>query len=465
MPSDRHSTRQADAMGTAPMWRLLLQMAFPPMLAIIVMALYSIIDRAFVGNVVGVAGLSGLSAAFPAQMLAVGLGLLTGLGGMSVLSRALGAGDYRRASRVIGAALAILIPLYALLAGVGLAQLDAVIGLLGASPDTAGYARQYLIIILPGSILPMLVMTANNFLMAEGRPLAATLVLSGGAVVNVILDALFILVLDWGIAGAAAATVAAQGLSVLYAAWFYLSGRSALRITADALRPRPDLLGQIVALGMPICVIEVARAIVVVVINNILSRYAGGDGYIALLGVINSVLEFALAPFIGAALAYLPLAAYNYGARNYQRVRQAIWQSCLGATLAGAIMAAVLLPLAGPLVRLFAGADALPPEAAAALRVTLLALPIVGVEFISSIAFQALGKALPSLALTIAQRILLLLAWVFALSYAVGVWGVWWSFPATDASALVLGIGALALVWRRVERWGEADHARRIQAG
>lgn len=452
-------------MGTAPMWRLLLQMALPPTLAIIVMALYSIIDRAFVGNVVGVAGLSGLSAAFPAQMLAVGLGLLTGLGGMSVLSRALGAGDYRMASRVIGAALAILLPIYALLASVGMAQLDAVIGLLGASPDTAGYARQYLIIILPGSILPMLVMTANNFLMAEGRPLAATLVLSGGAIVNVILDALFILVLDWGITGAAAATVAAQGLSVLYAAWFYLSGRSALRITADALRPRTALMGQIIALGMPICIIEVARSIVVVVINNILSRYAGGDGYIALLGVINSVLEFALAPFIGAALAYLPLAAYNYGARNYRRVRQAIWQSCLGATVAGAAMAAVLLPLSGPIIRLFAGADALPPEAAAALRVSLLALPIVGVEFISSIAFQALGKALPSLLLTIAQRILLLLAWVFALSSAVGVWGVWWSFPATDISALALGVGALALVWRRVERWGDADSTRRQHSG
>ena len=446
------------------MWRLLLQMAFPPMLAIIVMALYSIIDRAFVGNVVGVAGLSGLSVAFPAQMLAVGLGLLTGLGGMSVVSRALGAGDYRLASRVIGASLAILIPIYAVMAGVGLAQLDAIIGLLGASPDTAGYARQYLVIILPGSILPMLAMTANNLFMAEGRPIAATLVLSGGAVVNVILDAVFILMLDWGVTGAAAATVLAQGISVLYAAWFYWSGRSALRITADALRPRPALLGQVIALGMPICIIEVGRSIVIVVINNILSRYAGGDGYIALLGVINSVLEFALAPFIGAALAYLPLAAYNYGARNYRRVRQAIWQSCLGATAAGAIMAGILLPLSGPLVGLFAGDNALPPEAGAALRVALLALPIVGVEFISSIAFQALGKAWPSLALTIAQRILLLLAWVFALSYAIGVWGVWWSFPATDASALVMGFGALVLVWRRVERWGEAENARKVRA-
>ncbi len=455
----------AHAMGRAPMWRLLLQMAFPPTLAVIVMALYSIVDRAFVGNIVGVDALSGLSAAFPAQMMAVGLGLLTGLGGMSVASRALGAGDARQASRVIGAALAILLPAYLLLAGAGLARLDAIIDLLGASSDTAGYARQYLVIVLPGSVFVMLTMTANNLFMAEGRPIAATAVLVGGAVANVMLDALFIVALGWGVAGAAAATVVAQGLAAGYAAYFYLSGRSALRITPDALRPRPALVRETLALGAPICIIEVARSVVVVVINNILSAYPGGDGYIALFGVINAALEFALAPFIGAALAYLPLAGYNYGARRYGRVRQAIWQSCLGATAAGALMAAALLPLSGRIIGLFAEGDALPPEAGAALRVALLALPVVGIEFVSSIAFQAMGKAWPSVALTITQRVIMLLVWVFALSEVFGVWGVWWSFPATDVSGMLLGVGALALVWRRVARWGEGDYGRRGEGG
>ena len=448
-------------MGSAPMWRLLLQMAFPPMLAIIVMALYSIVDRAFVGNVVGVDALSGLSAAFPVQMAAVGLGLLTGLGGMSVISRALGARDTRQASRVIGSSLAILVPVYAIATFAGLARMDELVRVMGASADTAGYCRQYLVIILPGSILSMLAITANNLFMAEGRPIPATVVLAGSAIVNVILDALFILVFGWGVSGAAAATVLAQGLAVLYTVWFYLSGGSALRITGDALLPRIGLLREVIALGLPICIIEVARSIVVVVINNILSQYQGGDGYIALFGVINSVLEFALAPFIGAALAYLPLAAYNYGAGNYDRVRQAIWQSCLGATVAGVIIVAALIPLAGRIIGLFAEDDALPPEAGDALRVVLLALPIVGIEFISSIAFQALGKAWPSVVLTVAQRVVLLLAWVFALSHLLGVWGVWWSFPATDVGAMLLGAGALALVWRRVDGWGATETTRR----
>ena len=299
--NSEQSTRQADAMGSAPMWRLLLQMAFPPMLAIIVMALYSIVDRAFVGNVVGVDALSGLSAAFPVQMAAVGLGLLTGLGGMSVISRALGARNARQASRVIGSSLAILVPIYLFATAVGLARMDELARVMGASPDTAQYCRQYLVIILPGSLLSMMAVTANNLFMAEGRPLPATIVLAGGAIINIVLDALFILVFGWGITGAAAATVAAQGLTVLYTGWFYLSGRSALTITPDALLPRPGLLREILALGLPICIIEVARSIVVVVINNILSQYQEGDAYIALFGVINSVLEFALAPFIGAA--------------------------------------------------------------------------------------------------------------------------------------------------------------------
>lgn len=447
-------------MGSAPMWKLLLQMAFPPMLAIIVMAMYSIVDRAFVGNVVGVDALSGLSAAFPVQMAAVGLGLLTGLGGMSVISRALGARDSRQASRVIGASLAILIPIYAVATVVGLARMDELVRAMGASPATAEYCRQYLVVILPGSLLSMLAVTANNLFMAEGRPMPATVVLAGGAVANVALDALFILVFGWGITGAAVATVLAQGLAVLYTGWFYLSGRSALRVSADALIPRVGLLREVFALGLPICIIEVARAIVVVIINNILSRFEGGDGYIALFGVINSVLEFALAPFIGAALAYLPLAAYNYGAGNYDRVRQAIWQSCLGATVGGIIIVAALMPFAGQIIGLFAEDDALPPEAGDALRVVLLALPIVGIEFISSIAFQALGKAWPSVLLTVAQRILLLLAWVFALSHVFGVWGVWWSFPATDLGAMLLGVGALLLIWRKVDGWGRREQSR-----
>ena len=449
-------------MGAAPMWRLLLKMAFPPMLAIIVMALYSIVDRAFIGNVVGVDALSGLSAAFPIQMASVAIGLLTGLGGMSVVSRALGARDSLRASRVIGSSLAILIPVYLVAVAAGLTHLDDLAGWMGASAHTIEYADQYLAIILPGSLLTMVAMTLNNLLMAEGRPATATIVLAGGAIVNVALDAVFILVFGWGVTGAAVATVLAQALAVLYGAWFYLSGRSALRITADALLPRFPLMREILALGAPICIIEIARSIVVVVINNILSQYPGGDGYIALFGVINAVLEFALAPFIGAALAYLPLAAYNYGAGYYHRVRQAIWQSCLGATVGGAIMVAVILPVAGHIVTLFSTREALPAESGIALRIALLALPIVGIEFISSIAFQALGMAWPSVVLTIAQRVVLLLAWVFGLSHVFGVWGVWWSFPATDLGAMLLGLGALILVWKRVDRWGRHATRRRF---
>ena len=441
-------------MGTAPMWFLLLQMAFPPTLAIVVMALYSIVDRAFVGNVIGVDALSGLSAAFPAQMTAVALGLLTGLGGMSVVARALGAQDTGRASRVIGTSLAIILPIYLAMTVAGMVWLDELVSLMGASAETAPYARAYLRIILPGGILTMLAIMANNLLMAEGRPGPATVILAGGAIANVILDALFILVFGWGITGAAAATVLAQGLTMAYTIWFYLSGRSALNVTGDALRPRIGLAREILALGLPICIIEIARSIVVVVINNILGQYEGGDGYIALFGAINSVLEFALAPFIGVAMAYLPLAAYNYGAGNFHRIRQAIWQSCAGATIAGILMNAALLPLSDAIINLFAERAALPPESGAALRIVLLALPIVGVEFISSIAFQALGKAWPSVALTITQRVVMLLLWVFALSEWLGAWGVWWSFPATDLSAMVLGVGALALIWRRVDRWG-----------
>ncbi len=460
MSDEPQLTAQAEAMGTAPMWRLLATMSGPPTLAIIVMALYSIVDRAFVGRAVGVDALSGLSAAFPAQLLAVGLGLLPGLGGMSVISRALGAHRSRLASRVLGSSLVIVLPLYLALVVVALTQLEPLLGLLGTSDITAPHARQYLVIILPGSLLVMIAMSCNQYLMAEGRPAIAMILLAGGALLNIALDALFVLVLGWGVAGAAAATVIAQGTVVVYLIAFYASGRSALTVSRDALLPRVGLAWEIITLGLPICFIEVARSFIVVIINNILSGFDNGDAYIALFGVVNSVLEFALAPFIGVALAYLPLAAYNYGARRYDRVRQAIWQSCLGATVAGALIIAILIPLSGTIIKLFTEPGALPPEAASVMRVVLMALPIVGIEFVSSIAFQALGKAWPSVVLTVTQRIIVLLIYLGAFASAYGVWGVWWSFPATDVTALILGVGALAIIWKRVERWGESDAVR-----
>ena len=447
-------------MGTAPMWRLLATMSVPPTLAIVVMAMYSIVDRAFVGNAVGVDALSGLSAAFPAQLLAVGLGLLTGLGGMSVISRALGARNVALASRVVGSALAITVPLYLVVAVVGLTQLQSLVDLMGASTETAVYARQYLVIILPGSLLVMVSMTCNNFLMAEGRPPIAMLLMAGGAVINIALDALFVLVLGWGVSGAAAATVISQGVAVGYMVWFYLSGTQRLENQPRCAVPqtRADLADHYV--GSANLHHRGCPQFLVVVINNILSGYANGDGYIALFGAINSVLELALAPFIGVALAYLPLAAYNYGARRYDRVRQAIWQSCVGAVIAGAILIGVIAAMSAYVIRIFAEPGALPAEASSALRVVLIALPIVGVEFVSSISFQALGKAWQSVALTITQRVIFLLAFLSVMSATLGVWGVWWSFPATDIAATLLGCGALAIVWRRAERWGEADYIR-----
>ena len=265
-----------------------------------------------------------------------------------------------------------------------------------------------------------------------------------------------------GITGAAAATVLAQGLAVLYIAWFYLSGRSALSITFDALRPRLGLGREIVALGLPIFIIEAARSIVVVVINNILARYADGDAYIALFGVINSVLEFALAPFIGVALAFLPLAAYNYGARNYPRIRQAMWQSCVGATVAGTLMIAVLLPLCGHIIRLFAEANALPSEAADA-PARCSARPAHrgrGVLQLRRLSGSGQGVAVGGAHRHPARRVPALLG-VHPIRH-VGFWGVWWSFPVTDVSAMFLGFVALALVWRRAGKMGEADFNRRI---
>jgi len=206
------------------MWFLLLQMSFPPMMAIIVMALYSIVDRAFIGNVVGVDALSGLSAAFPAQIAAVAIGLLPGLGGMSVVSRALGARDTRQASRAIGSCLAILAPIYLIIAAAGLLRLDELTTALGASSNTAPYAREYLLIILPGGIFTMLAIAANNLFMAEGRPGSATIVLAGGAILYDTSNVLHHYPEDRHV-GAALQLFASVALLFWYILQFFLSSR------------------------------------------------------------------------------------------------------------------------------------------------------------------------------------------------------------------------------------------------
>ena len=398
------------------------------------------------GNVIGVDALSGLSAAFPAQIAAVAVGLLPGLGGMSVVSRALGARDTRQASRVIGSSLLILAPIYLAMTIAGLLNLDALTGLMGASANTAPYAREYLVIILPGGILTMLAIMANNLLMAEGRPGSATIILAGGAIANVILDALFIVVFGWGITGAAAAHRARAGIGGPIRCVVLSLGKQRTHrlLRCNASPTRTDAGNRCVGFAH-----LHYRS------RPLDSRHRDQQHPEPIPGrrrLHRPVRRDQLGPGIRAGPVHWHCAGVSRPRRLQLRREElpahpgrAIWQSCLGATVAGALVIAVLLPVSGYLIALFAETDALPAEAAGALRVALLALPVVGVEFVGSVAFQALGKAWPSVVLTVTQRVVLLLIWVIALSEVLGVWGVWWSFPRNGRQRHVPGVWSAGL--------------------
>lgn len=443
-------SRKSTKLGTEPISTLLVQQAVPASIGILVMSLNMIVDTIFVGRWIGSMGISAITVVVQPTFFIAAIGLALGIGGSSVLSRALGAGNYNKALKVFGNQLSLTLTISGALAILGLVFQDSLIEFFGAAPAFKELALTYYRIVLYGIVMLALCMMGNNVIRAEGKPKFAMYAMLLPAIGNIIMDYILIKVFGMGMEGAAWATFISYGICFGFIFWFFVF-KSELRLKSKSLLLDTKLVKEIAGLSF----VTLARQGVIAVLGILLIRVliAHGDPLdVASYGIISRMLMFALFPVIGVNQGFLPIAGYNYGARQYGRVRESIQTSIKYSGILALVIFMLIMAFPSSLVSLFiSNADTLDADTLAnnaeimrrtpnALRWVFAATPVIVIQLIGTSYFQAIGKATPALLLGLTKQGFFLIPLLLLLPNFLGVFGVWVSFPIADVlSTLVTG--------------------------
>lgn len=444
-PSRNHILADENIGGL--LWRL----SIPATVGMTVMATYNLVDAIFIGRGVGTLGIAGLAICFPVQLAVMSVGHLIGMGGASIISRALGARDEARAHRTLGNVLTLALLFGACITGVGFGFLDEILRLFGATEAILPYAREYLSIVLWGSAFRCYVMSHNSIIRSEGRARVAMSTMLIGAGVNIVLDPILIFGLNMGMRGAALATVIAQGCTTAFIAGYFATGRSGLSMRFSDMRLSFRIVRETLAVGAASFSRMAAGSLLIVILNHILGHY-GGNLAIAAYGVIGRLLQFSFMPVIGFAQALQPVAGFNYGAGRFAMAKRALRVSCVRSTLLAAGAFVVLMTLARPLIGLFTRDEELIALAVPALRTVAAAFPVVGIQVMGASMFQAFGRAVPAVVLSLARQIIFLIPLVIVLPLLFGLSGVFAAFPAADVLATAITVLMLVREFARLDR-------------
>lgn len=448
-------------LATQGIGKLLLRLSLPAMIGMFVMALYNVVDTIFIGQVVGPLGIAGLTIVFPVQMIVMGLGMIVGIGGGSVISRALGAGDRERAERTLGNSVLFVIILGVLIPAVGLTNLTSWLKLFGASETILPFAIPYLEVILLGTFFQVFAMGVSQLVRAEGNARVPMVSMMLGAGLNIGLDAIFILALDMGVQGAAIATVLAQIVSSLYILHYYLFRNSTLKIKLKSLAPEGSVLREIAAVGMGSFFRTTGGSLTIAIINRTLVAY-GGDMAIASFGMVIRLMMFLFMPLMALGQGLQPILGFSYGARRYDRLLQAIKLAAIVATIMSIFSFLIVYLLPAPMFHIFTTDESLVAASSHAARIIFLAAYLLGVQIIGSVVFQALGKPVPTFLTATSRQVLFLLPLVFILPNYLGIDGVWYSFPIADGLSTIMTVGLLVPQIRNLRK--EASKHRLKQA-
>ena len=424
-------------MGESSIPRLLLKFSLPAIVGLLVNALYNIIDSIFVGRGVGELGLAGVTVNFPVVTTFIACVMLIGMGATSLISIRLGQNREEEAENIIGNALILFLVIGFLVTVLGLIFVEPIVIFFGSSQELLPYAAGYLSIILLGSI-PMAIGTGmNNFIRAEGNPKTAMNTMLIGTVTNILLDYVFIFIFHWGIKGAAAATVISYCVTSTWVLYYFLSGKSMLKIRRVNLRLKKILVQSILVIGFPTFILQVASSVQQLILNRSLAYY-GGDMALAVIGIIMSITTFLVMPAMGITQGAQPIIGYNYGAKKYDRVKSTLKLEILAATaiLALGWIFSKLWPT--QLIGLFNKNPQLIEMGTHGMTIFFMVIPLVGMQMISSGYFQAVGKPNQATILGLSRQVFIFIPLLIILPRIWGFEGVWLSAPFSDLGAFIL---------------------------
>ncbi|KAA1246331.1 MATE family efflux transporter [Aquimarina sp. RZ0] len=437
-----------EALGTQPIGKLLVQQAVPASIGILVMSLNMIVDTIFLGRWIGPLAISAITVVIPITFFIGAIGLAIGIGGTSVLSRALGAGDQNKALRVFGNQTTLTFLISGFLAILGLLFQNYLIDFFGADDSFKEYALTYYRIVLYGIVMLAMIMMGNNIIRAEGQPKFAMVAMILPAIGNIFMDYILINVMGYGMEGAAWATFISYAICFGFIVWFFIT-KSELKLTFESFKLSPTIVREISGLSFVTLARQGTIAVLSVLLNNVLIGY--GDALdVAIYGIISRMLMFALFPVIGINQGFMPIAGYNYGAEKYQRVRETINTSIKYGGILAICIFTIIMIFPESFVSLFiSNKESLDAQTLAdnteilkrtpsALRLVFLATPVIIIQLIGSAYFQSIGKATPALLLSLTKQGFFLIPLILILPPFLGVLGVWIAFPIADVLSTVL---------------------------
>ena len=434
-----------DQLGTDSIGRLLLRFSIPAIVGMFVNALYNIVDRMFIGYGIGAEGIAGVTLSFPLMMAMVSFSILVGVGANTLFSIRMGEGRREEAERILGNAFGLLffVPLAASLAG--LFWLDPLLRLVGASEALLPYARSYARVILYGIALSTTGHGLSHFIRSDGHPNISMAAMLIGAFTNTILDYLFIFIFHWGMAGAAWATVIAQGISFVWCFAYFLSPRANTRLLRRNLRlDLHHIVWPLLAIGFAPFAMNLANSLLNVILNRGLRTY-GGDTAIAVMGILSAYMSIIFMPVFGITQGAQPLMGYNYGARKYLRVRHLFRNAAIATTVLMVLGWGISQMFPVPILRLFvpSGSDLI-PLGVRALRIFTLAFPIIGFPIMSGNLFQAIGKPVHATLIALSRQVLLFIPFILIFPKFWGLDGIFIAAPASDSITFLISIVLVA---------------------
>ena len=429
-------TKNNEYLKNEKIWRLLLKFSIPAIVGMLVNALYNVVDRIYIGRL-GPLVMTGIGLNLPFMTLLMAFGMLIGIGGGAIISIRLGQNRKNDAEKILGTAFLLLIIIMISVSVIGLIFKEPLLYLFGASEATIGYADEYISIILIGALFQGLGFGLNNIIRSEGNPKIAMYTMLIGAITNIILDPIFIFVFNMGIAGAALATIISQGISAIWVLRHFISGKGVLKLRRENLKIKIEMVKNIIGIGMSPFSMQIAASIVTIISNNAL-KTNGGDIAIGAMTVINAIAIFFMMPIFGINQGSQPIIGFNYGAKEYKRVKEALKLAITAAStlcIFGFIMTQFFTVT---LIKIFNSDPELIEVASKGMHIFLIMLPFIGFQIVSANYFQAVGKAKKAMFLSLLRQVIVLIPMLLIMPRIFGLTGVWMSGPIADLSASIV---------------------------
>ena len=440
-------------LGDAPIGKLLLQYSIPAIIGMVVNALYNIVDRMFIGNIpdIGSLAITGVGITMPIMTIVLAFGMLIGIGTTANISLNLGKGNRTTAEKLLGNAFTLSIIVGLAIAITGTIFANPILNLFGASENTLFYAKEYIGIILLGCTFNILSFALNSTVRADGNPKMSSITMVIGCGANIILDYLFIFVLNLGVKGAALATIISQAITFFIILYYYTAGNSNLKLKIENFKLKKHLVTMTFAIGIAPFATQIANSLVQVIANNALKTY-GSDLAIGAMTVISSLNIIFMMPIFGINQGCQPIIGFNYGAKKYERAKEAFKYATIAACVICIIGIISIQCFPTQIISLFNNDPELTTLAIKGIRIYLLMMPVVGINIVATSYYQSIGKAKISMFVSLLRQVILLIPFTIILPKFIGLDGVWAAGACADSLSVIITLILLKKEFKQLDK-------------